>query len=407
MKPLYPRLTTLIDGLEAMGARRGDPYPEGDGPGGQLAEEIRRAQDDLRRQSPDSSVAPQFGPDDEEGGLADPAAPIFWFPDGVDAEDVVRQLAGANGQEYRRLALLRGLDAHAWYMTFHQRMYQWGIYAPVTGVAAYAVHALSVTDIPWEAKLNVALRAILAHERFHFAADVGIAQVELALQRPIAWPARDNAPAWAQVVLIEEQLATAAQLRSIRFARDAAARASFHDLRAHSQALPPGYRDGHQLVARRHDFEGRMLDHAQAVWEAALGAPPAYGVELQHLYPAFRPYELGRCPVHVLFDQARYGLGHLPFFLISTVDVTEESPDFVKKLRKLPTYARTKWDKTRRLLAQSTSVPGLDFKPWPPGGKDCFSVRVDKTLRAHLRFDSALARWLAESIGFHGEMGHG
>jgi len=106
-------------------------------------------------------------------------------------------------------------------------------------------------------------------------------------------------------------------------------------------------------------------------------------------------------------DQARYGLGNLPFFLISTVEIAEESAEFLKKLRKLPSYAQKKWDKTRNLLAHSTSTPGLDFKPWPPGGRDCFSVRVDRTLRAHLRFDSSLTRWFAESIGFHTEMGHG
>lgn len=45
MQPLYPRLTTLIDALDRIPeARRGEPYPEGDGAGGHLAEEIQRAQ---------------------------------------------------------------------------------------------------------------------------------------------------------------------------------------------------------------------------------------------------------------------------------------------------------------------------------------------------------------------------
>ncbi len=410
MKPLYPRMTTLMGALDHIpGARRGEPFPEGDGPGDHLAEEIRRSQTNPDLSALDAADLGDPRAEFEEEALqsGEPPAPLFWFPDGVDAEEVVRRLAGAYGDEYQRLALVKGIDAFAWYVGFHQRMYQWGIYVPVTGVAAYAVQALASADISWEERLNVALRTILAHERFHFATDVGVAQLELALQRAISWPARDNAPAFAEVRLLEEQLATAAQLRAMRFARDAAARRAFRHLRDHSRRLPPGYRDGYALVARRHEFENRMLDHAQKVWEAALAAPPAYGLELHHLYPAFRPYELARCPVHVLLDQARFGLGQLPFFLISKIEVDEESDAFLRKLGKLPAHARKKWDKTRRLLAQSTNVPGLDFKPWAPGGKDCFSVRVDRTLRAHLRFDAAVPKWMADSIGFHTEMGHG
>lgn len=410
MKPLYPRLTTLIESLDQIpGARRDEPYPEGDGPGDHLAEEIRRDQSRSSLFGNEPGIVADT--DDElEEGLAEsgePPAPMFWFPDGVDVEQVVRRLAGANGDEYRRLSLVKGIDAFAWYVGFHQRAYQWGVYIPVTGLASYAVQALGKTDIAWEDKLNVALRTILAHERFHFSAEVGVAQVELALQRAVYFPAVGNKDVFSEARLLEEKLATAAQLRATRFARDAAARRSFRDLRDHSKRLPPGYREGHQLVARRHDFENRMLDHAQKIWEAAFGALPASGLELHHLYPTFRPYELGRCPVHVLCDQARFGLTDLPFFLIDRVEIHVETEGFSKRLARLPEHVRRKWEKTRRLLAQSTMIPGLDFKPWAPGGKDCFSVRVDRSLRAHLRFDASASSWRADSIGSHAEMGHG
>ncbi len=410
MKPVYPRLKTMLGALEAIpGAVSGEPFTEGDSPGPELAEEIRRAQDRIsnEKDSEASGLAPLDELEDDVSDSGEVPSPVLWFPDGVDEETAVRELAGAAGGEYQRLALLKGVDAFAWYLSFHQRAYQWGVYAPVTGVAAYAVQALTEANITWQEKINVALRAILAHERFHFAADVGTAQVELVTQRALYLPARQNGASWPALHLIEEQLATAAQLKAVRYASDVAARLSFQAIRDHSRQLPDGYRDGHRLVARRHDFEGRMLDHAQATWEAATGAPPAYGLELQHLYPAFRPYELARCPVHVLMDQNRYGLGALPLFLIRSVEVSEESTGFLKSMNKLPRYATKKWSKARLLLSQSTSVPGLDFKPWPPGGKDCFSVRVDKTLRAHLRFDPKASRWLADAIGFHGEMGHG
>jgi hypothetical protein len=400
----------MLRALEAIpNAIRGEPFTEADSPGPELAEEIRRAQDRLPGADDieASGLAPLDDLEDDISESSEVPSPVLWFPDGVDEESAVRELAGAAGGEYQRLSLLRGVDAFAWYLSFHQRAYQWGIYAPVTGVAAYAVQALSEAGITWQEKINVALRAILAHERFHFAADVGTAQVELAIQRALYLPSRQNVASWPALRLIEEQLATAAQLKAVRYATDRAARCSFQAIRDHSRLMPEGYRDGHRLVARRHDFEGRMLDHAQATWQAATGALPASGLELHHLYPAFRPYELARCPTHVLMDQSRYGLGALPLFLICSVEVSEESTGFLKSMDRLPRYASKKWDKARRLLSQSTSVPGLDFKPWPPGGKDCFSVRVDKTLRAHLRFDPKASRWLADAIGFHGEMGHG
>lgn len=408
MKPIHRTLSTLIDGLDEIeGARRLDLMAERDGPGEYIARRIELAQS----RPADGYANPGLKPDDEaegdaSGDVPNFAEPVFCFPDGVDEEDVVRKLAGAQGDEFKRQALVRGVDAYGWYMTFHQRAVQSGIYVPVEGVAALAVHALSSTPIEWASKLNFSLQFILAHERFHYAADVGIAHIERILGRPMWWPVRESGAA-ADLLILEEQIATAFGLRRIRYSRQLGARQAYRDLVAFTKTLPPGYRDGYKLVESRDELEDKLFGLALFSWNVALDTDPPEGVEFQHLYPAFRQYELNRCPTHVLVDHARVELKDLPFNLIMSVQTLTESSAFVKRLQKLPATVRAKWSKTRRMLAQSVGGAGLDFKPWPPGGQGCFSVRVDRSVRAHLRFTPEKQAWIAESIGDHDAMGHG
>jgi hypothetical protein len=212
-------------------------------------------------------------------------APIFWFPDNVDAEKIVRGLAGANGDEYRRLALVRGVDAYAWYASFHQRAYQWGIYLPITGIAAFADAALRDTRIGWAQKLTFALRVALAHERFHFAADVALASVEATAGRPIWWRVREAGEPLEWLRASEEKIATAIGLRAIRHCRLEGATEAFRDFVAHSKTLPEGYCDAYQLREARRRIEANSLGHLEGAWEIALAERMPKGVEFQHFYP--------------------------------------------------------------------------------------------------------------------------
>jgi len=409
MKPIYPTLDALIEGLDAIeGARRMDHVTELDGGGQQLAKEMEAYR--VSSSASGKGLMPLEDPADgrdDDGDVGDePGSPIFWFADGVDEEDVLKRLAGARGEEYRRLALVRGIDAFGWYMTFHQKAYQWGVYVPVTGVAALAMAALETTPIDPLAKLHVALRFILAHERFHFAADVGLAQIERIVEKPVYLPTRDSARR-DEASLLEEQIATAFALRQMRYSREPNERRAYRDMDTYVRTMPKGYRDAHAIVNSRHALEGEMLNHAQTCWEIGLGLDLRIGVELHHLYPAFRPYELVRCPTHVLLDQARYELGDLPLFLINSVPSLRESRQFEKQLDRLPESVRDKWPNACRKLRASVATPGLDFKPWPKGGQGCFSVRITRGVRAHLRFRAEDQSWIAEAIGSHTEMGHG
>lgn len=83
------------------------------------------------------------------------------------------------------------------------------------------------------------------------------------------------------------------------------------------------------------------------------------------------------------------------------------SDGFDRQLRRLPASVRDRWPATCRKLRDSVAMPGLDFKPWPKGDQGCFSVRITRGVRAHLRFRADDRSWIAEAIGSHAQMGHG
>lgn len=260
MKPIHPTLSPLIDGLDEIeGARRLKLMAERDGAGEYIARRIKLAQSRPADEYANQGIAPQ--PEfegDASGEVPNFAEPVFCFPDGVDEEDVVRRLAGAQGDEFKRQALVRGVEAYGWYMTFHQKAVQTGIYLPIEGVAALAVHALSSTPIGWASKLSFSLQFILAHERFHYAADVGIAHIERILHEPMWWPIRESGAA-SSLLVLEEAVATAFGLRRLRYSRQFGSRQAYRDLVAFTRTLPPGYRDGYKLVESRDELECELF----------------------------------------------------------------------------------------------------------------------------------------------------
>jgi hypothetical protein len=89
------------------------------------------------------------------------------------------------------------------------------------------------------------------------------------------------------------------------------------------------------------------------------------------------------------------------------VDGLIEMPAFQRALSKLDPGLQERWATVKDALAMTTASNGTDFKRWRRGGDDCYSVRVGRNLRAHLRHDRDTSTWFAEEIGSHKAMGHG
>ncbi len=65
------------------------------------------------------------------------------------------------------------------------------------------------------------------------------------------------------------------------------------------------------------------------------------------------------------------------------------------------------WQMRKNDLARSTTLKSLDFKQWKKAGPNVYSVRVDSSYGAHLRYVRNESVWFAEAIGDHKTMGHG
>lgn len=68
---------------------------------------------------------------------------------------------------------------------------------------------------------------------------------------------------------------------------------------------------------------------------------------------------------------------------------------------------KDRWKNTKNRLIDNPALPGLDFKRWDKS-TGCWSVRVNKNFRAHLRqISDSDGTWEAEEFGPHKAMGHG
>ena len=408
---------SLLDGVE--GAREGSPLTEGDGPGLYLAEQIEdlefhqdsssgpldrtvlRAPGDGRKENSEDDR--DEDPDEESAGQD---LPIFRFPADKDPEKVLDRLAGARGDEYEREVLARGVDALAYYMTFHQKVFQWGIYVPITGLAWVARNVFQRVNRPATEKIALSLSLVLAHERFHFAADCCVAQMELFSRKPLYWPVARSTSRTA-LRDHEEEVANAHMVRIMRGQGGRLPPGAYRDILDFVRMQSGGYQRGEKTARSRFVFENRMLDLAQGWWLAGWGKEANYGVELNNLFPVTRPFDLRRCPVHIIHDERRFGLEDLAVHLIQVIPAVAMTSKFTEDLDHLGKPVKRRWEDTVEKLRTSVQLKGLDFKPWRTGGDDVFSVRVTRDIRAHIRFDPLKGAWIADRIGRHKEMGHG
>ena len=77
-------------------------------------------------------------PESDEGFSAD-LDEIFEIGAEIDEDRLQQALGGGLGESVRKSIEMRGVDALGWYVTFHGRGVQWGIYIKSSSVLALAV----------------------------------------------------------------------------------------------------------------------------------------------------------------------------------------------------------------------------------------------------------------------------
>lgn len=332
---------------------------------------------------------------------------------GTEIDETFPGLGGEEGKKIQQSVKVYGMDALGWYLPFHYPGIQWGIYVPVSGIAALVRGAFSGLSAPILTKAHLAFHAILNHELFHFATEYAIAQAELAHQEPWYVPAKVAFRAGHPTYCVEEeQLANAYMLSSFRTMKPALrVRGKQAALRGYVKLQPEGYRDALKVrphhrdrllenLARRFGFHSMKGAAHSLLWN------PSFGYDWSAHFPIRPRIDWRYCPIHLVDDSSRLGMpeGWLSFF--SSLSAIEETSDFKKKLGMLTSDIQRAWERTKQKLGIAITA-GADFKKWDKGGDDLFSVRVNGSVRAHLHRRRESNDWLAVAIGSHKEMGHG
>jgi hypothetical protein len=337
--------------------------------------------------------------------------PVFEI--GAEMDERFPGLGGAAGRQLQQSVRLHGMDALAWYVSFHHPGLQWGIYIPISGLAYMMQNAFGNLLVPVETKAHLAFHAALNHELFHFATDYAIAQAELDHHEPWYIPGRMGFlfgnPSYC---IEEEQMANAYMLSAFRSMKPALrVKGKQAALRAFVGKQPVGYCDA--LSVRSSDWDRLLVDLARRYGSYTAKSSshpslwnPRLGYDWPTRFPIRPRIDWRYCPIHLVDDSARFGLppGWLSFF--SRLSAIEETDDFRRKLEKLTTPLQRAWERTKQKLAIAITA-GADFKKWDKGGTDLFSVRVNDNFRAHLQRRRDTVGWLAVAIGNHKEMGHG
>ena len=345
-----------------------------------------------------------------DGSGADHLEQLFEFGAEIDLPRMQGALAGSEGETIRKSIEVHGVDALGWYVPFHARGAQWGIYISISGIAYLMVKVFLPLRAEWDVLFRLAFRAIHQHEVFHFGVEYFSAQWELLHGEVCHKPAQQLLRRLYRYNPREEECANAHMVRQFRAGGpDHWLGGKTSLLRRFIKGQPPGYRDGGSVTSTS-AFEAEtsqlLKEYAQC---AGTYVPDRHlAATLTALLPGFPAIEWRDCPVHLVHDGERFGVpeGIVRFIARIEAEIDETGP-FLKQLAKLPVSVAEAWRWAKHRLRQSTIDKGLDFKPWKDGKRTLYSIRLSRQYRAHLEHERASGRWLAIAVGTHRAMGHG
>jgi hypothetical protein len=330
----------------------------------------------------------------------------------VDEEGLLRRATDvlAEGRHYDDLSsddeeLLeggvrhRGFDVLAFYKSrrfIDQRPYvgRWGIFYLKHGLTYLSVE-IEKTYPGYNDPRVLAYEFLREHERFHYRADLQTLMFEATTGRHLHKPTRD-AFRGRRSCFVEEALANRqawdwAKKRNIAIA----------DFAYDFMKLQPN-------AYSRFD-ESRL--NLCAEWAAnVVGGDISHGAQrgdLAHWVEATPPNLLrpSLCPEYFV-RPASLGRWLPSALVLPPVSIVIDGDEVAKRLSSRLAHMKGQWERTKQKLIESRLLRGLNFKPWPNDGRDCYSVRVDDNFRAHLRHEGG-GRWIAYILGPHKELGHG
>lgn len=293
----------------------------------------------------------------------------------------------------------RGFDALAFYKSrrlVDKRPYQgrWGIFYLKHGLVFVEAHV--ARNYPgYGSPRALAWDFLREHERFHFRADLQTLMLEAVgghkLYEPVRRAFRGRRNAFVEEALANRQVWDWSKKGAV----------GLEEFSLDFMKLQPG------AYAR---FDEPRLDLA-AEWAANVldrtSSPSARRYDFSHWVEA-SPQGLMRrslCPEYVVYPNV-FNHWFSPALVLPPVVAIADGTEVIKRLSSRFANLRDRWEKTKEKLLENRLRHGLNFKPWPKDGRDCYSVKVDEGNRAHLRHEGT-GQWTAYIVGPHKELGHG
>jgi len=309
-----------------------------------------------------------------------------------------------------------GIEALAWYVSFHHNQELWGIYIPLSSLALLDELYLSQLRMDRDQRLGLAWSILLHHEQTHFAVDYACAQFELLLRAPIrrefsnrfrAEPPINGLTGFKPYLRIEETAANAHMLRQL--ARTESKR-TVRTIENFVRLQPPGYREGLDAMSNA-AFAASVAETLRsylAIWAMEyrldLGS---HALNLEWLLPLEDKGALAECPVYAIDDLSQVGVASGSLSLIQCIAEVIELDGFKKQLRKQHNDIQNDWSNCKdRIKVRVPAPPRFEkLKGWKP---PTWSLRLRDGHRVHLQPpEPGAGAWRAVAIGNHKEMGHG
>ena len=242
----------------------------------------------------------------------------------------------------------QGIDALAWYVSFHKSSGDWGIFIPTSSLVYLELRHFKSLRLTQAAKRQVALALLLEHELFHFAADYGCAQWEVLLHAP-CWRSltqrrRDTGLPYIQ---LEEALANAYMLRTLERQWSKLTRKS---VRRFVSRQPPGYSQAGDY-AEDLPFEAGLCELAKTYvgLHAVERGLNMYSKSFDYrlLFPVPPAIPSGRCPIHIIKDLSRFSIPEISVRIFKCIPAIVETDKFQKLFLHVPQDIQKRWKRKK------------------------------------------------------------
>lgn len=301
----------------------------------------------------------------------------------------------------------RGIDALAWYVSFHNIDQDWGISIPISSLHYVAEKYLNKARHDYTKKLEIAFAALLYHESMHYAVDRNVAAWELILGIPLHGQVPDGLKTHGYIA-VEEAIANAHMLIEMNKDHSKSCISALDNWVATS---PIGYSEAHDYVDSDM-FEIGMDEciktYTGVRWlmsNSMVGGGLGW-INWASQFPIDGPIDLARCPVFIIDDQKGLDIWPTSVKYLKAIPEIIESKKFQKMLNKLPKQIQDTWVRKRESLKKN--IPAYpEFEKMKGSFSGIFSIRLGDNYRAHLKPSKTVVIWEAVAIGTHKAMGHG